>query len=154
MVINISISKTHIEKFFQEDLDSIPVNVHSTCFHEIKYTFLSELISIFYLHSTYSFLDGFHNALNILADIPDTRFEKEIFTGGRKGGKSRAYQDNNKGLNIPLNERLNYDIDSYLILLDKVRFLVAYCKGLNEKAELCKLERRLMLIYLKELNRN
>ncbi|TFF92596.1 MAG: hypothetical protein EU543_05355 [Promethearchaeota archaeon] len=56
-------------------------------------------------------------------------------------------------ITFSLTERKNYKIEDYLRMLNKVRELIKSCQelNLNEKAELCKLERCFMKSYLKTM---
>lgn len=153
MASNISISKTHIEKFFQEgDLDNIPLTTENTSYNRYKYTFISEVVSILYLHSEEDISDQLHKIITLLIQIPNEEYEKEEFTEANWELKPHTKRKKKEDLHIQILDDFEYEISDYLTLLKQLRCLIPCCKKLGEKGELCKLERRVMLIYLKQLN--
>lgn len=153
MASNISISKTHIEKFFQEeDLDNIPLSTEITLYNKYKYAFISEVVSILYLHSEKDISDQLHKIITLLIQIPDEEYEKEEFKKTHWDLKPDSKIKRKEGLHIQIPDDFDYEINDYLTLLKQVRCLMSCCKKIGEKGELCKLERRLMVIYLNQLN--
>ncbi|TFF98729.1 MAG: hypothetical protein EU547_00630 [Promethearchaeota archaeon] len=154
MASNISISKTHIERFFQEeDLDNIPLSTERTTYHPYKYSFISEVVTILYLHSKENISDELHKIITVLIEIPDNKYERKEFKEVKWKIKTIQKNKGKEGLHLPINENLEYEIEDYLNLLKQVRSLVSCCKRIQDKGDLCKLERQLMLIYLKKLNK-
>jgi hypothetical protein len=153
MASNISISKTHIERFFQEeDLDKIPLTTKATTYHKFKYSFISEIVSILYLHSTEDISDQLHKLITVLLQIPDKKYESKEFTEANWNINPTPKNIDKEELHLKIDDNYNYQIEDYLRLLNQVRCLMPCCKEIQEKGDLCKLERRLMLIYLKQLN--
>lgn len=146
MASNVYIERTHIERFFQQDLDRFSISSEELNYHEQKFNFISELLSFLYSHVRSQVIEDVENLINILIDIPNKKFEKNIFNNYT----SSLAEVGDFEVSFPLKQQKNYNINDYLRMLNKVRELTNSCSELSlaEKAELCKLERCFMKNYL------
>ncbi|MBD3213868.1 MAG: hypothetical protein GF311_14760 [Candidatus Lokiarchaeota archaeon] len=150
MASNVYIERTHIEKFFQRDLDRFSISSEELNFHEQKFNFISELLSFLYSQISKNIIQDIENLINILVDIPNKKFEKNIFSEFN----SSLAKVGDFEVTFTLDKQAIYSVEDYLRMLNKVRELTTSCSelSLHEKAELCKLERCFMKNYLKEVN--
>jgi len=151
MASNVKILEpAHIERFFQRDLDNLSISSEELNFHEQKFNFISELLTFLYSHLNKGSIYNIENLINILIEIPNKKFERNIFNEFDHS----LTEVGEYHITFSLTERKNYKIEDYLRMLNKVRELIKSCQelNLNEKAELCKLERCFMKSYLKKMN--
>jgi len=150
MASNVSINKTHFEKFFQKDLDSLPINSDELTFHENKFNFISQLLSLLHTYSDESPLEDLHNIVKILLKVPNKQFEKDFFAQFTP----LFTEIDNMTTKLILYNKIEYSINDYLKFLRIIRVFLLKCQDFNlyEKGDLCKLERFLMKIYLKKMN--
>ena len=151
MASNVKILEpAHIERFFQRDLDILSISSEQLNFHEQKFNFISELLTFLYSHLNKGSIYNIENLINILIEIPNKKFERNIFNEFDPS----LTEVGEYNITFSLTERKNYKIEDYLRMLNKVRELIKSCQelNLNEKAELCKLERCFMKGYLKKMN--
>jgi len=132
-----NVYKTHIEQFFEGDLDFKKVEEKESCtLSSTKSDFILKLIKIF---KSISLSESEKNQLlefiNFLEAIPSQNFDSEKFI-----------------LNHEENRKSNSKI-SCLNSLKAVRHLILNLNYLtkNEKADCCKIERGLMKIYLNQI---
>ncbi|TXT60708.1 MAG: hypothetical protein BAJALOKI1v1_1230012 [Promethearchaeota archaeon] len=150
MASNVYVKKAHIEQFFQTDLDNLPLHSDEHNFHENKYNFISELLSLLYTHSVDDPLKDLHNIVNVLLQVPNKQFENKFFSIYQ-----RAFPEKEKfSLSQLKNKTHEYSIDDYLKFLRAIRVFIITCKEFNieQKADLCRLERFFMKNYLKRMN--
>ncbi len=150
MASNVYVKKTHFEKFFQKDLDSLPIQSDELSFHENKFNFISQLISLLHTHSVENPLEDLHDIVNILLRIPNKEFENDFFTQF-----APVFTEiDNVNTKLIMYNQIEYSIDEYLKFLRIIRVFILKCHDFNiyEKGDLCKLERFLMKIYLKKIN--
>ncbi|MFO7796893.1 MAG: hypothetical protein ACQERB_10115 [Promethearchaeati archaeon] len=150
MASNVKILEpAHIERFFQRDLDNLSISSEELNFHEQKFNFISELLTFLYSHLNKGSIYNIENLINILIEIPNKKFERNIFNEFDPS----LTEVGEYHITFSLTERKNYKIEDYLRMLNKVRELIKSCQelNLNEKAELCKLERCFMKSYLKKM---
>jgi hypothetical protein len=150
--VNAFVKRTHIEKFFKKDLDNLPVNSEELTFHENKYNFISKVLALFHIYSEERIIDELHNIVNVLLKIPDIEFEKKFFTAFTRDFDNNNDEKNN--ISLVQRQKKRYSIDEYLKFLRVIRVFLLKCTDFNiyEKDCLCKLERFLMKLYLKQLN--
>jgi len=150
MASNVYIERTHIERFFQRDLDRFSISSEELNFHEQKFNFISELLCFLYSQIRSNIIDDVENLIKILIDIPNKKFEKNVFNNYN----SSIEEIGDFQVTFSLEQKRTYEIEDYLRMLNKVRELTTSCTdlSLNEKANLCKLERCFMKNYLKKIN--
>ena len=151
MASNVIIEKTHIERFFQPDLDfKSSLSSGILDIHQDQSEFISELIPYLYYHYNESPLDNIAKITNILlSNIKEEIKEKFYIEFGESCAKIKDLNGNSL---IYRNSYLRNE--DYLEFLRKIRILINSCNDLNieEKGELCKLERYFMKKYLQRIN--
>ena len=151
MASSVIIDKQHIESFFQPDLNfESLISSEKLKFHKDQSNFVSELITFLYYHYNESPIENIEKIINILNNNSKKEFKKNYcLEFGNNFAKIKDIDGNL--LNYKCNPLNNED---YLKFLHKIRTLIISCKELNieEKGELCKLERYFMKKYLKKIS--
>ncbi|MBD3193887.1 MAG: hypothetical protein GF317_02450 [Candidatus Lokiarchaeota archaeon] len=153
MASNVYIEGIHIEKFFQQkDLDiKFKIETDEIDLHERKYNFISELICVFSnSNDSLIFSKKFTPIIDILCKVPSKLFKNQEF----KSCLIEKPNYNESKVNISLNKEKLLQENDFLTLLDKLRIIIDAVNDLdcNKKADLCKMERSLMKLYLKKLS--
>jgi hypothetical protein len=150
MASNVYVKKTQFEKFFQKDLDNLPINSDELTFHENKFNFISHLLTLLHTNSDENPLEDLLNIVNILLKIPNKQFEEDFFTQFTP----ILTEIDNMSTKLIMYNKTEYSSNQYLKFLRVIRVFILKCPDFNiyEKGDLCKLERFLMKICLKQMN--